>query len=174
MALTIEDFVIDAEAVDRLSDEKRLAEYFEEGKPLQELFGFSNEATAEFYEVAKGLIEERRYEEAVKAFVFLTTLNPYISEFWSGLGLSKQHLDLNDDALFAFSVAFRLDGRSIFPYVLAAQCCIKANDFDRAFEIIGEAETFAKEHADDPDADQFRKDVAAAKEFVVQERMRRR
>ena len=170
MALTINDFVISEEAVKRLSDEDLLAEYFDEGKPLQELFGFSNEATAEFYGVARELIELKRHQEAVKAFLFLTALNPYISEFWLGLGLAKQQCKLLEDALYAFGVAYGLDGSDIFPYALAAQCCIDLKRFDRALEIIDEAEAYAIEN----DEKQLKKDAAAARDYVIQERTNRR
>lgn len=170
MTLSIEDFIIDEKTVERLSDEDLLAEYFDEGKPLQELFGFSNEATAEFYGVARELIENRKFEEAVKAFIFLTTLNPYIPDFWVGLGLAKQHCEQQDGALYAFSVAFRLDGSEILPYALAAQCCIEDRQFDQALEIIEEAETYAKENGEE----QLRKEAANAKEHVIQQKNRGR
>lgn len=170
MELTIEDFLISNEALVQMRDEEVLTEYFEEGKPLQELFGFSNEATAEFYEVANQLLEDDRYEDAVKAFVFLTTINPYISEFWSGLGLAKQKCNLFDEALFAFSVAFRLEERDILPYLLAVHCCVDAKELDRALEIIDEAEAYAEEHHGEEEMDQFKQDAQAAREFVYLQR----
>lgn len=166
MELTIKDFLISDEALKKMRDEDVLFEYFEEGKPLQELFGFSNDATAEFYWIAKQFLEDERYEDAVKAFVFLTTINPYISEFWSGLGLAKQKCNLFDEALFAHSVAFRLEGRDISPYILAVHCCVDAKEFDRALEIIDEAEAYAEEHRDEAEIDQFKKDAKVAREFV--------
>lgn len=173
MELAIEDFIISEEALQRIQSEDLVSEYLEEGKPLQELFGFSNEATAEFYLVANQLIEDERYEDAVKAFIFLTTINPYISEFWSGLGLAKQKCNLHEEALFAFSVAFRLEGRNILPYLLAIHCCVDAKEFDRALEIVDEAEEYANEHKGEELMDQFKKDVSAAREFVHLQRARR-
>lgn len=166
MDLMIEDFLISDEALGKMRDEEVLSEYFEEGKPLQELFGFSNAVTAEFYGIANQFLEDERYEDAVKAFVFLTTINPYISEFWSGLGLAKQKCNLFDEALFAHSVAFRLEGRDILPYILAVHCCVDAGEFDRALEIIDEAEAYAKEHKDQADIEKFKQDAKAAREFV--------
>ena len=88
--INLEDFLIDNEAFKKVNNEKVLMQHLQEGKPLQVLFGFSNEATAEFYGAAKSILEQKRFEDAMNAFLFLTTINPYISDFWLGLGMSQQ------------------------------------------------------------------------------------
>ena len=167
--LNLEDFIIDEEAIARISDEEVLLNHLEEGKPLQELFGFTNEVTAEFYEAAKNILEQKRFEDAINAFVFLTTINPYMSDFWVGLGMAHQQNNQHDEALFSYSVAFNLDGRQIFPYVLAAQCCMEVKDFERALEVVDSAVLYAEVHNDEQGSRQLKEDAVAAREYVRQQ-----
>ena len=60
-----DDFIVKEDAIERISDEEILMEHLESGKPLQEIFGFSNETTVEFYEAAKNILEQKRYEDAI-------------------------------------------------------------------------------------------------------------
>ena len=169
MVMNLEEFILDEEAMERISDEEVLSKHLEEGRPLQELFGFSDEVTAEFYETAKNILEQKRFQEAINAFVFLTTINPYMSDFWVGLGMAHQQNNQHDDAMFAYSVAFNLDGREIFPYILAAQCCMEIKDFEQALQVVEAAEQYADEHKDEKGSNQLKEDAHAAKQYVLKE-----
>lgn len=166
--VNLEEFIIKEDVIDRIKDEEVLMQHLEDGKPLQDLFGFTDETTVEFYEAAKNILEQKRFVDAINAFTFLTTINPYISDFWLGLGMAQQNNEDYDPAIFSYSVAFTLDGRKIFPYVIAAQCCIEHKDYDRALEIIDQAAQYAEEHEEDEGNEQLKKDAEAAKQFVLQ------
>jgi hypothetical protein len=167
-----DDFIVKEDAIEKISDEEILMEHLESGKPLQEIFGFSNETTVEFYEAAKNILEQKRYEDAIDAFTFLTTINPYMADFWMGLGMAQQNNNEHDAALFSYSIGYTLEGGVIFPYVLAAQCCMEIRDFERALEVIGNAETYAEENADKQDTKQLKADAAAAKNYILQQQRR--
>jgi len=166
--LNLEEFIISEDAIERINDKEILMKQLEEGKPLQELFGFTNEVTVEFYETAKNILEQKRFEDAINAFTFLTTLNPYISDFWLGLGMAQQRNNNYDEALFSYSVGFTLEGRKIFPYILAAQCCMEVKDFERAHEVIDMAAKYADEQAEEEDTKQLKEDAITAKRYVQQ------
>lgn len=170
--VNIKDFLISDEALARLNDKEVLARHFEEHRPLQELFGFSNNTVAEFYDAAKSILEQGRFEDAVNAFVFLTTLNPYISDFWVGLGVAHQSNRDHDSALFAYNVAFNVDGKEIFPYVLAAQCCMEIKDFNKAIECIDKASKYAEERPEDVSSKKLKEDAAVAKRYVMEQQLR--
>ncbi|MGA8163517.1 MAG: hypothetical protein WB791_00640 [Waddliaceae bacterium] len=164
--INLKDFFINKDALEKVNNEEVLMQYLEEGKPLQELFGFSNEATAEFYGAAKRILEQKRFEDAMSAFVFLTTINPYISDFWLGLGMAQQKNQEHEAALSSYRTAFTLEGRSILPYMLAAHCCLEIKDFDRAKEVLECAEDYADEHAEEKECRQLREDLVAAKHYI--------
>ncbi len=93
------------EGLQLLDDADALAEALEDGKTFQQIVGFSDDVLADFYEVAARLLEEGRYEEAGNAFVFLTTVNPNLSELWLGLGMAHQFQKDYDNAMAAYEAA---------------------------------------------------------------------
>lgn len=171
--INLEEFLISQEIMEKISDESFLSQQLEEGKTLQELFGFSNEATAEFYGAAKNILEQQRYEDAISAFFFLTGINPYISDFWSGLGMAQQKNNEHEAALESYQMACELKEKEIFPYALAAQCCMEMKDFDKAIEILKTAETYAEEHRNDEVCKKLKEDAAAAKEYVLEQQRKK-
>ena len=168
--VSLEDFIISEEALESINNEEVLTKQIEEGKTLQEIFGFSNDTTLEFYEVAKYILEQKRFEDAIKAFSFLTNINPYISDFWTGLGIAQQNNNDYESAVFSLSMAFTLEGGMITPYMLAVQCFMEIDDFDQAIEVLEIAETYAEENPDEEGRQQLKKDAAAAKQYVNSKR----
>lgn len=168
--VSLRDFIINEETIESISNEEVLLKHLEEGKSLQDIFGFSDETTAEFYDAAKNVLEQKRFTDAIDAFVFLTTINPYISDFWTGLGLAQQNNNDHDAALFSYNVAFTIEEGEIYPYILAAQCCIEMKNFDKAIEILDVAENCAEEHSNEGDDYQkLKEDAQAAKLYVRQQ-----
>jgi len=167
--INLEEYIIDEDCIEKINDSDVLMEYIKEGRPLQQLFGFSNETTVEFYEAAKSILEQNRYEDAINAFTFLTTLNPYISDFWLGLGMAHQQNNDFDKAIYAYSVGFKLKGGKIFPYSLAAQCCMEIKDYEQALKIMEQAEIYAEEHAEEEDTRKLKKDAKKGRRYILQE-----
>jgi len=166
----IEQFIIQDEALEKIHDEAYMMKHLDAGTPLQDLLGFTDEATLEFYETAKNILEQKRYEDAMNAFSFLTAINPYMSDFWLGLGMSQQQKSQYEDALSSYNIATSLEGSKIFPYLIAAHCCMEIKDFDKALDIIGEADKYAQEHNEETDSEQLKKDAQAAREYILEQK----
>lgn len=170
MSDNLEQFIISEEVLNRLGDGH--ASEILEGKSLQEIFGFSNETALIFYETAKNILEQKRAKDAINAFVFLTTINPYIPSFWMGLGMAQQLNQEHTVALDSYNMALTLEGREIFPYIVAAQCCIEIKDFDKATNLMELAEQYAVEHPEDEFSGKLAEDAKAAKAYVWEQKMR--
>jgi tetratricopeptide (TPR) repeat protein len=173
MAYNLEQFIISEEVLGRLGENNVLASEFSEGKILQKIFGFSNETALLFYETAKNILEQKRAKDAINAFVFLTTLNPYVPSFWMGLGMAQQLNQEHNVALDSYNMALTLEGKQIFPYIVAAQCCIEIKDFDQATNLMELAEQYAAEHPEDEASAKLAEDARAAKAYVWEQKMRR-
>ena len=100
-----EEFQIPEDAMERLRDPEVIKTYIAEGKTFQEILGYDNEIMEKFYQGACRLFENRRYDEASDAFVFLTTLNPYVHNFWLALGMAEQSREEFSAALVAYGMA---------------------------------------------------------------------
>ena len=114
------------------------------GKTMQEILGFSDETLVRYYEAARNILDEGRFSDAIDSFYFLTVLNPYLAYLWQGLALSYQSNHEYKQALSAYTVVTHLEGKKIFPYMMAVQCCIEMKEFDRAQEILARALQYAK------------------------------
>lgn len=164
--LQFDSFLISKEALARLEDQEALMRHVEEGRTLQEFFGFSNDAAVEFYGAAQSILEQKRFEDAVKAFSFLTMLNPNISDFWKGLGMAQQNSHDFEAAIFSYSMAYTIEGEDISPYMLAAQCFMEIRDVDRAVEVLQLALTYADQNPQEEKCGQLKKDAQAAIKYV--------
>jgi tetratricopeptide (TPR) repeat protein len=165
----MDQFLISDEAIQKMNDEEMLNRALEEGKTFQELFGFSDAIVVEFYEAAKNVLEQNRFEDAVSAFLFLTGLNPNVADFWMGMGMAQQKNNEFDAALNSYTIAIELEGNKIFPYILTAQCCMEIKNFQKALEVIESAEKYAQEKAAQEDTKQLQSDAVAAKQYVRQQ-----
>lgn len=132
------------------------------GKILQEVVGFSDETLVRFYEAASSILDQRRFEDAINSFFFLTALNPYLSELWQGLAMSYQQNQEYENALDAYSVAYTLEGKKLFSYAMAAQCCIEMKEFDKAHTILDKAIYYAEEN----NLPKLKQDAQSAKAYV--------
>jgi len=171
MTYNLEQFVISEEVLNRLGNDGAALEMLE-GKSLQQIFGFSNETALLFYEVAKNILEQKRFRDAINAFVFLTTINPYVPSFWMGLGMAQQLNQEHNVALDSYNIALTLEGRQIFPYIVAAQCCIEIKDFDKATNLMEVAEQYAAKHPDDEASAKLADNAKAAKAYVWEQKMK--
>ncbi len=112
---------------------------FERGQTLQAQMGFSPDAMCDFYEEAQNLIREELYQDGADAFIFLTTLNPMVSEFWIGLGWCEYSQGHLQEALIAFKWACAADACKIEPYLFAVDCCLRMGDKQQAEAIAAHA-----------------------------------
>lgn len=145
-----EDFEIPKEILEKLSDPEVLRRYVEEGRTFQEILEFDDETMEKFYQTAIRLMHAHRYADAGDAFLFLTTLNPYVAAYWLGLGMCEQ---LNEDykpALVAYAMASMSDRANPLPHYHSAACHHALDDLDksllfleRAIDSAGEMEEHA-------------------------------
>ncbi len=164
--ITFDSFLISKEALARLEDQEELMRHIEEGKTIQEFFGFSNETTVEFYGAAQTILEQKRFADAIKAFSFLTILNPNIPDFWTGLGMAQQNMNDHEAAVFSYSMAYTIEGDVIGPYMLAAQCFLEIRDHERAIEVLELASAYAEAHPEEEKCGQLKADAASAIKYV--------
>ena len=164
--IDVKDFIISKEALEHINDEDALMKDIAEGKTLQEIFGFSNAMMLELYEAAKSILEQGRFVDAASTFSFLTTLNPYVSDFWVGLGMAQQNGNDYESAIFSFEMAFTLEGGTITPYMLAAQCFMEMGDSDRAIAVLELAGKYAEEHCEEEGCKKLKLEVSSAKKYV--------
>lgn len=100
-----EEFQIPEEAMERLRDPEVIKTYIAEGKTFQEILGYGDQVMEKFYQGASKLFEKQLYDQASDAFVFLTTLNPYVANFWLALGMAEQAREEFSAALVAYGMA---------------------------------------------------------------------
>lgn len=135
----LEEFLIPEEAFARLSDPEVLKRYVEEGKTFQEIIGYSDETMHKFYLAARALFEAQRYKEASDAFLFLTTLDPFSSTYWIGMGLCEQVNEDYQSALVAYGMAVLSNQDDPYAHYYSASCYYGLRDYDNAFNSIEQA-----------------------------------
>lgn len=151
----IERFKIPQEAVDKLRDPDVIRRYVAEGKTFQEIIGYSPEIMEEFYGLAYRLYSNQQYEDAADAFVFLTTLNPYVHNFWLGLGMAEQKREEYEGALIAYGMAGMTDPSNPISLFHSSHCYHLMGEYQSALDMMdrlikqcGDQEEHAKLKAD--------------------------
>jgi len=159
----LEEFKIPEEAVEKLQDPEVLQEHLAEGRTFQEILEYSDETMEKFYHAAYNLFQNGLYHEAADAFVFLTTLNPYVHNFWLGLGMSEQRNEDYEAALVAYGMATMTDMDSPVPHYHSGHCYYLMGEYDTSVSVLDitiELCADAEEHAS------LKKDALTAKERV--------
>lgn len=128
----LEEFKLSKEMIEKLKDPDYLRKQLAEGKSFQEIFKYTENAMALFYKTAYTLFQNQSYKEASDAFFFLTNLNPYISTYWLGLGMSEHLNNEYDAALIAYGMVSVIDPKNPLPHYHAASCYRALNDIENA------------------------------------------
>ncbi len=124
----LEEFKIPDEATERLKDPEVIRSQIEEGLTFQEVLGYQEEQMEKFYHVGYQLFQQQEYNKATEAFVFLTTLNPYIYQYWLGLGMSEQMIGNYQGALLAYAMAIMNNVEDPKAHYYSASCYRSLND----------------------------------------------
>ncbi len=119
---------IPEEAMEKLRDPELIQKQVSEGKTFQEILGYTSEKMEKFYEGAYNLFQMQEYEKASDAFIFLTTLNPYVHSYWLGLGMAEQLKDHYNSALMAYSMANLTNMENPIPHYHSAKCYLALGD----------------------------------------------
>lgn len=130
----IEEYKIPQEAFERLKDPEIVRKQMKEGKTFQEIIGYSRTAMEKFYKVARNLFQKQEYNKAADAFVFLTTLNPYVHNYWLGLGMSEQLGRTYQGALLAYAMAILTDIGNPTAHYQSASCYRQLEDYDNSVQ----------------------------------------
>ena len=138
-------------------------------KVFQDLLGFSSDELTKLFEQAIGLLHQHRFDEAVTAFRFLTQLNPYVCDFWIGLGAALQSQGAYAEALSQYLVAEAMDPIRLDAYGCAVDVCLEMHDITQAKAVLKLGYTYAKNHAKDASIRQLRAGLGQLKLRVQQE-----
>lgn len=160
----LEEFEISKNIQAKLKNKKLLKKELAEGKCAQEILNLSDHAMNHFYEAASLLLEHRRYEDSLNAFLFLITLNPYRYRYWLGLGRSYQFLDDYEMAINAYEMAAACEIADPMPYFYLAKCLFALHDRKSALQALDLAIEYAdgiEEHA------QLKKEARKAKKLLL-------
>lgn len=157
------------EIILKLNEPTILLRHLEEGGTFQEILDLDDEAMNSLYADAYTLLQNGEHSNAADAFLCLTTLNPYISIYWIGLGLAEQAHRACHAALVAYAMAIVCDEKNPVPYYYAAYCHYLNDDIDEALHSL----QLAIERAADNSAYSDIHTRALAAQSVLQERQKR-
>ena len=144
----IKEFLISEDAIKKLKNPKLVHKELAQGKTFQEIIGYSAETMEKFYLTAYSLYQEQRYVDCAEAFTFLTTLNPYIHNYWLGLAMSEHMKEDYERALIAYGMAIFIEIENPFPHYHSAFCYIKLQDHDNALASLELAIQYASDVAE--------------------------
>lgn len=160
----LDEFKLSESAKKKLKNKKKLKKDFENGKTPQEIVGYSNETMAKFYRAAYHLFENRHYQEAGDAFLFLITLNAYNHDYWLGLGMSSQMNGDFDLAVDAYEMAAICNIENPIPYFYLAKCLFSMHDRSSALQALDLAIEYA---SDQLEFAELKKQAIAAKALLL-------
>lgn len=146
----INDYLIKTHKLNKIFDVDFFTNAAKKGNASQQLLGISDEVLEKYYEAATALLQQKKWDEARDAFLFLTFLNPTIHNFWMGLGISEQWQHRYDSALLAYSMAESTDPQDPAVFANEFQCNMAtgakeaaAASLKKALDICGENDDFA-------------------------------
>jgi len=142
------EFKISKKVREKLKNKSYLKKELAKGKTAQEILGFSDETMAKFYKAAYHLFEHQRHLDAAQAFLFLVTLNPYIPDYWLGLGMSTQLTGDFEAAIDAYEMAAVYEMDNPVPYFYLAKCLFSIHDRDSALQALDLALEYADEKSE--------------------------
>lgn len=134
--MEIADFKLSKKVQDRLKDKIFLKKAFAEGKTGQEILEISDDMMAKFYQVARHLFENHRYETSANVFLFLVTLNAHQSEYWLGLGMATQMGGNFEAAIDAYEMAAIYECENPVPYFYLAKCLFAIHERQSAIQAL--------------------------------------
>jgi type III secretion system low calcium response chaperone LcrH/SycD len=129
----LQDFLIDfdeGEASVGVLD--RLDALSEDDKTLEEILGVTKEIMGIYYECSREILEQKQYEHSGNAFLFMTMLNPYVYDYWIGLGLSEHLSENYDIAIKAYSMAVITNMDHPAPHFFIGQCLAAQERYEDA------------------------------------------
>jgi len=155
------EYFIPKEALEKLKDPEVIRRQVKEGKTFQEIIGYKQDSMEKFYNTAHQLFQKQEYQKAADAFVFLTTLNPYVHNYWLGLGMSEQLTENYQGALLAYAMAILTDVENPITHYQSGNCYRALNEETNAIQSYDMAIRCA---ADSPEHENIKERASKAKE----------
>lgn len=160
------NYHISPEILRQLSDKNWVQKQLSEGNSVQKMMGFNDETMNQFYATACKIFENKNYDDASKAFLFLVTINPYHYDYWLGLGAATQHCHDYEAAVDAYEMAAICQLDNPIPYFHLANCLFAMHDRDSALKAIEMVLEYSNDNADFSD---LRQKAMAAKGVLEHE-----
>jgi type III secretion system low calcium response chaperone LcrH/SycD len=161
-----DDFKISKKVRHKLKNREAIKKEIESGKSFQEILEFSDAAMSRFYHSANHLFENKRYPDAANAFLFLVTLEPHISRYWIGLGMSAQMCHDYEAAIDAYEMAAICEIENPEPYFYLAKCLFAVHDREATLQALDLAIEYAGDNDDYAD---LKRQAIAAKELLLKD-----
>lgn len=141
-----EEFHVPQEILEQLRDVEMIKRQVIDGRTFQEILGYSETVMEDFYAKARSLYERQEYQKAADVFVFLTTLNPYIHNYWLGLGMSEQLNENYQNALLAYAMGMLTQIQNPVIYYHSGNCYRALGDSVNALQSYELAAKYAIDH----------------------------
>ncbi len=138
-------------------------------KVFQDVLGFSADDVSKLFQQAIAFLHQHRFDEAIIAFRFLIRINPYICDFWIGLGAALQSQGAYAEALANYLVAETMDPVRIDTYGYAVDVCLEMHDITQAKTVLKSGYTYIKNHSKDAIVRQLRAGLGELRARIKQE-----
>jgi tetratricopeptide (TPR) repeat protein len=132
-------------------------------KLMQDVLGLSPERLGKLFEQAVQLLQQHHYDDAIRAFQFLTKVNPYVCDFWLGLGICQQSNGDSKDALESFLVAQTMDAERLELYPAAVDCCLELGNPLLATKLLDQSLKIAEKTLKGDELEEFLRDMKMRK-----------
>jgi type III secretion system low calcium response chaperone LcrH/SycD len=100
----------------------------------QNQFNVSDEVLSQYYSAAREYLDEENFPGARDTFLFLTFLNPAVSNFWIGLGVAEQSQGAYQKAVDAYKMGEIVDPDNPTIHANSCQCYMALKDDAKADE----------------------------------------
>lgn len=101
---------------------------------FQDVFELSNEILKQIYTLGYQYFQRKEYEHAIDIFAIVTTLNPFVTEFWNAMALCFQAKQEWTKALDTFAIACTLNENDVSSRISRAYCCLSMQQNEEAME----------------------------------------
>lgn len=162
-----EKYLLSESIKNELKDPKRFGERVRSCPTFQEALGFSNDAVLDFYNVAKNLLEQKRYAEAADAFFFLTQLAPQVKAFWLGMARSERLNNRLDQAIPLYIATIAFDESDQEAYLECVRCCLEAGQNEQAIYVLDIALNYVGRNEDVPGVRELYRTCIECKEWIL-------
>jgi tetratricopeptide (TPR) repeat protein len=137
---------------------------------LQENLEISDFVLYCFYLVGHQLFKEKHYDEASHIFLLLTTLNPFVKDYWMALGITEKIRRNFESSYAAFVMASIIDLRDPEPHFQMIECCLATGEFKGASIELEEVKAMVELNGDQilwqDRLDQLAKQIKKSSELV--------